>query len=69
MKNRIFNYPASTTNARCFEAKFEEWRGAAQTRIVDRMRLIEKYVQMHPVVGLGTALGIGMFLGWVIKRK
>lgn len=69
MKNRILDYPASTSNDQSSQATFEELRDAAQTRIVDRIRQIEKYVQMHPVAGLGTAFGIGIFLGWVIKRK
>ena len=69
MKNRIHNYPTSTSNAQNSEATCEEWRGAAQTRIVNRIRQAEKYIQMHPMASLGAVLGMGLFLGWVIKRK
>ncbi len=69
MKNRIRNYPSSTSNGQNIEATCEVWRGAAQTRIVNRIRQAEKYIQMYPMASLGAALGMGVFLGWVIKRK
>jgi ElaB/YqjD/DUF883 family membrane-anchored ribosome-binding protein len=69
MKNRILNYPASTSNNQSSQTVFEGLRGAAQSRIGDRICQIRKFVQVHPMTSLGAALGMGIFLGWVIKRK
>ena len=69
MRNRILNYPTSPSNDQSLQATFEELRGAVQRRIGDRLRHVKKYVQVHPMTSLGAALGMGIFLGWVIKRK
>ena len=70
MTNRIPNYlPTSRPKAQPSQSTFQQLRDLAQLQIADRMRQIETYVQEHPVTGIGAAFCIGIFLGWVIKRR
>jgi ElaB/YqjD/DUF883 family membrane-anchored ribosome-binding protein len=70
MTNRIPNYlPASRRKGQPSQSAYQELRNLVQKQIADRMRVIEAYVQEHPVTGLGAAFCIGIFLGWVIKRR
>ena len=69
MKNRIPNYlPASKTKAPLSLSADIKLLDLVRKQITDRMRVVETYVQEHPVTGIGAAFCIGIFLGWVIKR-
>jgi len=48
---------------------FYDLRNLAQKQCADRVRQVKTYVQEHPVAGIGTAFGIGILLGWIIKRR
>lgn len=70
MKNRIPDYLlAPKPNGPPSQPAFHELRDLAQKQIADRVRQIETYVQQHAVIGIGAAFCIGVFLGWVIKRR
>jgi ElaB/YqjD/DUF883 family membrane-anchored ribosome-binding protein len=70
MKNRIPDYLAESTRIdQSSELALQELFDLARKQFADRMRQAETYVREHPVTGLGAALCIGIFLGWVIKRK
>ena len=70
MKNRIPHYPlAPTRTVQPPETTFQELRPLARKQFSDRMHQAGTYVSKHPVSGLGAAFCIGIFLGWVIKRK
>lgn len=70
MINRVPGYlPTPIRNGPPSQPMLQELRDAAQKQFADRMRQIEKYIQEHPVTGIGTALSIGILLGWVIKRR
>jgi ElaB/YqjD/DUF883 family membrane-anchored ribosome-binding protein len=70
MKNRIPNYlPAQNRKALPLQSANTKLLDLVQTQIADRMRVIESYVQEHPVTGIGAAFCIGIFLGWAIKRN
>ena len=70
MKNRIPDYLSDSRRAdQPSEPAFQELRDLARKQFADRMRQAETYVRKHPVSGLGAAFCIGIFLGWVIKRK
>jgi ElaB/YqjD/DUF883 family membrane-anchored ribosome-binding protein len=70
MKNRIPDYlPALRRKGQPSSPAFQEWRNLTQKQIADRVRQFEKYVQEHPVTGIGAAFCIGIFLGWIIKRR
>ncbi len=70
MKNRIPDYlPNSPRTDQPPERAFQELRDLARKQFADRMRQAETCVREHPMSGLGAAFCIGIFLGWVIKRK
>jgi ElaB/YqjD/DUF883 family membrane-anchored ribosome-binding protein len=70
MMNRIPKYlPAPNRKAMPSHSASPKLLDVVQMRITDRMRVIEAYVQEHPVTGIGAALCIGIFLGWFIKRS
>ncbi len=70
MKNRIPDYLSPPKrNGHQPQPPAEEWRNLVQTEFANRMRQIESYVKEHPAAGIGGALCIGIFLGWVIKRR
>lgn len=70
MKNRIPNYlRASKTKAPLSLSADIKLLDLVRKQITDRMRVVETYVQEHPVTGIGAAFCIGVFLGWVIKRR
>jgi|GEM_PF-2014896 ElaB/YqjD/DUF883 family membrane-anchored ribosome-binding protein len=70
MKNRIPDYLAAPNRkSQASHPPFQELRNLAQKQIADRLRQIETYVQEHPVTGIGAAFCIGVFLGWIIKRR
>jgi ElaB/YqjD/DUF883 family membrane-anchored ribosome-binding protein len=70
MKNRIPEYlPVPRQTGQASQPAFQELRDLAQKQIAERMRQVEKYVQTHPVAGIGAAICIGIFLGWMIKRR
>lgn len=70
MKNRIFNYPPAPRRKRQpSQPAFQGLRSLAQEQIVGRLRHVQTYVQEHPVTGVGAAFCIGIFVGWIIKRR
>lgn len=70
MKNRIPDYlPVPRQTGQGSQPAFRELRDLARKQIADRIRRVEKYVQTHPAAGIGTAICIGIFLGWMIKRR
>ena len=70
MKNRIPNYlPAPKNKSLPSRSAAPELLELVQKQITDRMRVVETYVQAHPVTAIGAAFCIGVFLGWVIKRR
>jgi len=70
MNNRIPNYlPAPKRKALPSQSANPELLDLVQTQIADRMRVIEMYLQAHPVTAISATFCIGVFLGWVIKRR
>ena len=70
MKNRIPEYlPASRRKGQPSQPAFQELRNLAQKQFAYRMHRIETYVQEHPVTGINAAFCLGIFLGWIIKRR
>lgn len=70
MKNRIPDYlPVPRRTGPASQPAFQDLRDLAQKQIADRIRQVETYVQTHPAAGIGAAICIGIFLGWMIKRR
>lgn len=70
MKNRIPDYLLNPTHpAEPFEPEAPEWRELARKQITLRIGQAESYLQSHPGAAIGAAFCIGIFLGWLTKRK
>jgi ElaB/YqjD/DUF883 family membrane-anchored ribosome-binding protein len=70
MKNRIPDYlPATDLTDEPPKPAIQEMLKVAQKQIAERMRQVTTCVQDHPATAIGAALCIGIFLGWVIKRR
>ena len=70
MNSRIADYlPAAGRKGQPPQPVFQELRHLAQKQFADRMRQVETYIQEHPVTGIGAAFCIGIFLGWINKRR
>jgi len=46
-----------------------EYAATARERMAEGSERIRDYVVKEPVRALGIALGVGVFLGWMIKRR
>jgi len=46
-----------------------EMGAAAREQLVQGSRVIREYTLKKPATALGLALGIGVFLGWLMKRR
>ncbi len=70
MKNRIPDRVSDSRRTdRPSEPAFQEFCDLAREQDADGMRQAKAFVRQHPASGLGAAICIGIFLGWVIKRK
>ena len=70
MKNRISEYlPAAKRKGQSSKAAISESRHVSQYQSALRMDDVESYVTEHPLVAIGAAFSIGVFLAWLIKRK
>ncbi|MBW3598051.1 MAG: hypothetical protein KY475_12330 [Planctomycetes bacterium] len=64
MKNRVLDYLSS--------APPSEQDGGSLRESVDPHRMAsaaEQWIAKNPGVALGAAVTVGVFLGWLIKRK
>lgn len=70
MKNRIPDYlTAASRESEPSPPALQDLRNSAQKRIAAGIGQVKTYVQEHPGTGIGTAFCIGIFLGWIIKRR
>lgn len=46
-----------------------ELLASARERLGDMPSLVRDFTQNEPAKALGIALGVGVFLGWLIKRR
>ena len=46
-----------------------EYVGTARERIAEGAAFVKDYVAKQPARALGIALGLGVALGWLIKRR
>ena len=70
MNNRIPDYlPAPRPVDQPSQPPSPELRNVVQQKFVFPMHQVNAYVKEHPVTAIVTAFCIGIFLGWVIKRR
>jgi len=51
------------------KAKALEYAANAQTRFQEGSEFVKSYITKEPVRALGIALGVGVVVGWLIKRR
>lgn len=52
-----------------FRETAQKYGEVARERIGEVSELVEAYTVRQPAQALGIAFGLGVFLGWVIKRR
>lgn len=63
--------PVSTYSDQAEELKARalEYATVARSRLGEGSEIVKDYVQKQPARALGIALGVGVALGWLIKRR
>jgi len=51
------------------KARAAEYAEAARVRLAEGSGFVKDYVNREPARALGIALGLGVVLGWLIKRR
>jgi ElaB/YqjD/DUF883 family membrane-anchored ribosome-binding protein len=51
------------------KAQALEYAATARERLAEGNAWVKEYVNKQPVRALGVALGMGVVLGWLIKRR
>ena len=51
------------------KAQALEYAMTAQARFAESSEIVKNYVTKQPARALGIALGVGVVLGWLIKRR
>jgi ElaB/YqjD/DUF883 family membrane-anchored ribosome-binding protein len=46
-----------------------EYAAVARERLAEGSEKVKEYVTREPVRAMGIALGVGVLLGWLIKRR
>jgi len=46
-----------------------DFSATARERLAEGSETVRNYIVEHPERALGIALGLGVFLGWLIKRR
>jgi len=61
--------PAWPSQAEEMKEMALQYAAAARERLTEGGEQIRQYVVKQPARALGIALGLGVLLGWVIKRR
>jgi ElaB/YqjD/DUF883 family membrane-anchored ribosome-binding protein len=70
MIDRLQNPDAGFSDqAEELKAQALEYALTAQARFTEGSELVKSYVTKQPARALGIALGVGVVLGWLIKRR
>jgi len=66
MQPDVMNY---ADQAEEMKARALELAGSARARLSDANAFVNDYMTKQPARALGIALGLGVVLGWLIKRR
>ena len=69
MIDRIQQIVSLADQAEEWQARALEYSQLAHKRLSAGNAFLKDYTEKEPVRALGIALGLGVFLGWLIKRR
>jgi ElaB/YqjD/DUF883 family membrane-anchored ribosome-binding protein len=70
MIDRIQEYqPSHEEQVEELKALALDYANRAQARLAEGSAFVKDYVTKQPAQALGIALGVGVALGWLIKRR
>lgn len=70
MIDRVQRYEnALASQAEELKARALELAGSAREQLSEAGHTIRNYIIEHPAKALGFALGLGVALGWIVKRR
>jgi len=70
MASRIpFLEPASGSQRRQIKEKALDLTALARERLVEWNQAVREFTIQKPAIALGLAAGMGVMLGWLIKRR
>lgn len=69
MIDRIQPAPGYSLEAEELKARALEYAMNAGAKLSEGNEFVKEYVQKQPARALGVALGLGVVLGWLIKRR
>ncbi len=70
MINRVTGYDSGAPGqAEEIKAKATDLVCAARERLSEGTQTVRQYIVERPAWALGLAVGIGVFLGWLTKRR
>jgi ElaB/YqjD/DUF883 family membrane-anchored ribosome-binding protein len=58
-----------SAQAELLKDKALDFSAVARERLAEGSEAVKTYIAEHPERALGIALGLGVFLGWLIKRR
>ncbi len=68
-QNRADSIHGNGEESSFFGAGISEITDEAQARLKDAGDMLKTVITNRPALALGTALAVGVFLGWLIKRR
>jgi ElaB/YqjD/DUF883 family membrane-anchored ribosome-binding protein len=68
-RNQADSIRADETKLSFFGAGVSDITGEAEARLKDAGDMLTNVITNRPALALGTALAVGVFLGWLIKRR
>lgn len=70
MKNRLLDYlPTATRKRGGSKLDFEALRDQAQSQFNKQMLHVQTSIQEYPLAAITAAVCVGVFLGWMVKRR
>jgi ElaB/YqjD/DUF883 family membrane-anchored ribosome-binding protein len=60
---------AFTDQTEELKARASEFAAQARERLAEGNEFVKDYITKQPARALGVALGLGVLLGWLIKRR
>ncbi len=60
---------AAAGTADSFAETAADYAATAREKLFEGKDMVKEFISSKPAAALGIALGVGVFLGWMIKRR